>query len=254
MTKIIGNIDHVGPSGGATIAGDYKIITYGGERPSVNTSGILLVGDSVIPLTPTSQNILGDAAPGQLVARVASEAQGAGKLMYDTGSGIAPVAIASGIYYGAHTTSGGSGIPSPGDPIQPGVIPWTVDVVQDGNFLHDPDDPATSTHIWVTQEGLYKITYNISCDITVGTDRSSIRTRCKRNNTIAVLGSQTWTYNRTAVIGKGSASWTGYVRLDAGDTISVDIVEVAAGPGGTFETMENACSLNIEFIRTTDIY
>lgn len=45
MTKVAGNINYVGPSGGVISPGEYQIITFNGVRPSINNSGIATVED-----------------------------------------------------------------------------------------------------------------------------------------------------------------------------------------------------------------
>lgn len=264
MTKIIGNVDHVGPSGGVTIAGDYKIITYGGSRPTINTSGVLLVGDSVIPFTPTSQKVpfvyedpegapMSD--PGALFSRAASEEQGESKLMYNTGSGLVSLATGSGVFFAAHTEIGGSGIPAFTDNPSPGVIPWDDSRVWDGHFLHVNSDRATNTHIWVTQAGLYEVVVTVGSDISgAGTDRTVCRIRTRLNNTATLYGSIIYTYNRSGAFGENTATWHGLAWLEAGDNISVDITEVAGGPGANLVTIPNGCCIFMRLIRTRNMY
>jgi hypothetical protein len=59
MTKVAGNINYVGPSGGVIAPGGYQIVTFNGVRPSINNSGIATLDDvssSGIPILDAIDN------------------------------------------------------------------------------------------------------------------------------------------------------------------------------------------------------
>lgn len=234
-------------------SGNIDITTIPGFRPTINTSGIVVIGDSIIEFTPTPQKVIDDAQTGQLVARSASEDQGEGRLIYDSGSGMVPLSTGSGIFYGYFVEAGNSGVPGSAAPTGPGIIPWGAVTHWDAHFLHDKDDKAVNTYIWVTQAGLYEICYTVTVDQSSGSTRTGAQIRCRKNNISTIGGSTTYTYNRDTTNGKDTATWYGLVWLDAGDRISVDVQEYGI-QNTSLEILRNGCSLYMKLIRPKNIY
>lgn len=162
----------------------------------------------------------------------------------DAGSGVMPVVCASGLYYGVFS-SAVSGVPTAVSAY--GVIPWTQDInINDKHFYHVPANSQINTHVTVLLNGWYEITYTVTLYKSANNTSASNYVRCVKNNTNVLAGSLTLCATLISVQGNCS-TWRGITYLKAGDTLSVQVRELATTAGDVV-TATNGCSFMVKYL------
>jgi len=161
----------------------------------------------------------------------------------DAGSGLMPVSVCSGMFYG-WMTSATSGVPI--NTAALGVVPWEASSMPDDvHFAHDPTDAAHNTHVTVLLDGWYTITYHITGVKAGGGATTTIYSVGHLNDTVILPGSQSLAACLVASAG-GTCSWRGTVYLNAGDNVSVACREFATAANNAV-LLGNYCSLHIKY-------
>jgi len=163
----------------------------------------------------------------------------------DAASGLMPVMVASGMFYGVMETAT-SGVPTAAASTY-GVVPWELSFnPDDQHFVHDPSNSAENTHVIVVLDDWYEISYHVTSLKVLNNTRTNLHTRCMINSTTRIPGSDA--LNPALLINAGqSNTWTGLSYLNAGDAISVEAREFAASAGDVYAAGQ-ACSLFMRYI------
>lgn len=228
-------------SGGITCDNNFYLLSDG--NISIRRGSDDAAATNIRPRIDLTDDI--DGSPACISFYVEDNQQGktAGiRPQVDAGSGLMPVSVGSGIFYGRLNSS--SGVPNSASAY--GVIPWERSLNPDDvHYAHDPSDSAHNTHIKVLLTGWYTIAYHVTAYKSANNTYATTVIRCRKNNTTTFEGSS----SLAAVLLSGhgnSASWTGSVYLIAGDVISIDCRELATSANDV-AVLGNYCSLRIKY-------
>lgn len=160
----------------------------------------------------------------------------------DAGSGLMPVCVASGLFYGVSNTL--SGVPTAASAF--GVVPWETSINPDDvHFSHHTNNAAINTHVTVMLDGWYSIAYGLTFYKNANNTRVTVDTRCRINNTVDLPGARS--FCDLPLINNGeTAVWSGFVRLKAGDVVTVVCKELLSAAGDVF-LLNDAASLKIKY-------
>ena len=150
--------------------------------------------------------------------RKAASDFGLGRRIYNTGSGVATFAIASGFFYGAIAAN----IVVPASTGSWTSLPWAYTHTVDKCLSHSTS-PFSNTEIICMHEGWYEITYSLTFFKLATVSYSSALSKCTVNG-VAIKGSNQMSAALLGTNGNNSC-WSGLLHLKRGDKIKVEVRE-----------------------------
>ncbi len=156
---------------------------------------------------------------------VDANALGLPSLILDTGSGLASLAVGSGVAQFFDTTGGSlytltSGLQMFFNQIDFADVNYKR---ADSSLIGEPRNG-----IKVFSDGLYRISYTLTFEKTGGTNRAGVTAFATRNIHETIRHSRSYTYCRSTTIAFGSAHKVFYIELMAGDMININATATAA--------------------------
>jgi len=213
-----------------------------GARAEISMSGLLTIPSVDLETGDMSMLVHGvDTGHGSItVPTTLAESQalslGIGKPMVNTGSGIVPVMVASGIssFFNVGTQTLGTTAVN---------VNFTANQVPDNHFIIDANND-----IMLLVPGLYKATYAASCEKTAGTTRQQADSQLELNGNL-IFGSLAHAYLRNNVTEtKGTANGLALFDASAGDILSMPIVLTSSPGGNTVITENRAANVVLEYM------
>lgn len=115
-----------------------------------------------------------------------------------------------------------------------GIVPFDLEIRKDSEFIHS--NSTNPSRIEVTEQGWYKISYNVTHNNNGDgdNDKVTIRTRIRKNGSTFIQGSGTRTYLRDYAYGEFAHNGTTFItELNAGDYIEVYGDKTSGSSAGT---------------------
>jgi hypothetical protein len=230
----MGGVLNVNNTSGSTDQNSGAVIIDGGVgiAENLNVGGELNTDGVVSVNNPT--NATSSTGPGALVVSggvsIAKDLYVGGSVVLDE-----PLVSNSQFFMASHTT------PLVVSTTAFSALTWDTEIRKDtGLYAHT----ASSSNVDVLESGWYKIVANIATEITTGngTDRTISSARILVEG-VAVSGSTSFMYNRTALRGHGACTISILQNLTVGDTINVEINRLLGTSIVT--SIANACRLYI---------
>jgi hypothetical protein len=119
-------------------------------------------------------------------------------------------------------------------------VTWDVEVLSNSSFV-----TVSGTEITVAKSGKYKITFDMSTDISSGTSRDTSLAYLTIDDA-EVTGSRVWMYNREDSDGENTGSCTLVVDLTAGEV--VEVYAVRNSGSDTIVAISGSCRIMMEYI------